>query len=796
MNFSDFNVTQLKTALRHFKLSSSGNKAELIARLQLVDPDGEQILRLIEIEGEDAQAFNQSEEESGNISQEQDLSQNFAREMDLLRRERDLARQELVLTQRENDVLRGMSQTAVVAHDQPNAIVKVIADLLSEFDGADHAYPVWEKQVKLLRNTYNLNDNTLRILIGLKLKGKALKWFHSKAEHVEMNCEELLKELKDMFDHRLSQLSLRKTFEGRIWKTAETFSDYYHEKMIMANRVPIDKEELVDYLLEGIPDIRLRDQARMQCFESPSKFLEAFRNITLRSDAKKLPSTLVKAEIQPGMQPTSGTASKIVRCYNCNSEGHVSAACLKPRREKGSCFTCGSMDHRNLNCPYKQSLTAKATNNQPKPVNGTTTALVEPPKETTMPVEPSACTTEQHKQDIRIPIAEPTRDYCVLVTRADESQYFVEALIDSGSAINLMTETTYLKFFNDCSLIKGIDDATYGGVNKSPLTIYGYITPEIRLKPLADHKFAIKFAVVPDSTMTYDALLGREFTSRPGMTVILGEILELRYNTVIKESNILQIEPMENSDCLDVVRDNLDESIPFEIRRKLLILLENYINAECEIYDADNKFEIQLMEGSKPFYCTPRRLSWSERNEVRRIITDLLKRRIIRPSNSNFSSPIVLTKKKDGTYRLCIDYRALNKITIKDRYPLPLIDDQIDCLSNSHYFTSLDLKDGFHHVLINENSIKFTSFVTPDGQYEYLKMPFGLCNAPAAFQRYVNAIFRPLLEEGKILLYLDDILIATKTINENLKILREVLDLMSKHKLELKFSKYHFKKKK
>lgn len=113
---------------------------------------------------------------------------------------------------------------------------------------------------------------------------------------------------------------------------------------------------------------------------------------------------------------------------------------------------------------------------------------------------------------------------------------------------------------------------------------------------------------------------------------------------------------------------------PFEAKNHLLELLTNYVDSERGRDNVDYRFNIQLTENSKPFYFTPRRLFWQERNEIRRIINDLLKRQIIRLSNSNFCSPTVLTKKKDDSYRLCVDYRALNKITIKDRYPLPLME--------------------------------------------------------------------------------------------------------------------------
>lgn len=177
---------------------------------------------------------------------------------------------------------------------------------------------------------------------------------------------------------------------------------------------------------------------------------------------------------------------------------------------------------------------------------------------------------------------------------------------------------------------------------------------------------------------------------------------------------------------------------------------------------------------------------------MKRIIDDLLKTNVIRPSNSPYSSPIVLVKKKSGATRLCVDYRQLNKLTVRDHYPIPLIDDHLDMLRGKRVFSSIDLKSGFHHVHMDEGSVKYTSFVTPFGQYEYLRMPFGLCNSPSVFQRFINTIFRRLIDVQKVLVYLDDILTATESVDENLAILEDVLQVISKYNLELRLDKCSF----
>jgi len=141
---------------------------------------------------------------------------------------------------------------------------------------------------------------------------------------------------------------------------------------------------------------------------------------------------------------------------------------------------------------------------------------------------------------------------------------------------------------------------------------------------------------------------------------------------------------------------------------------------------------------------------------------------------------------------LCVDYRQVNKKIIKDRYPLPLIEDQLDLLQGAKIFTTLDLKNGFFHVSLDEESRKYTSFITPDGQYEFLKVPFGLCNSPAVFQRYINAVFKQLMQERIVLIYMDDLIVPSTNYEEGVERLKIVLDTASQFGLVINWNKCRF----
>ncbi|GJS37279.1 putative reverse transcriptase domain-containing protein [Tanacetum coccineum] len=203
------------------------------------------------------------------------------------------------------------------------------------------------------------------------------------------------------------------------------------------------------------------------------------------------------------------------------------------------------------------------------------------------------------------------------------------------------------------------------------------------------------------------------------------------------------------------------------------------------------EFQIDLVPGAAPVARAPYRLAPSEMKELSEQLKELSDKGFIRPSSSPWGAPVLFVKKKDGSFRMCIDYRELNKLTVKNRYPLPKIDDLFDQLQGSSVYSKIDLRSGYHQLRVREEDIPKTAFRTRYGHYEFQVMPFGLTNAPAVFMDLMNRVCKPYLDKF-VIVFIDDILIYSKNKQEHEEHLKLILELLKKEELYAKFSKCEF----
>lgn len=647
-----------------------------------------------------------------------------------------------------------------------------ISALLTEFKGFDDDVEQFIRRVDTVKSAYNVTDRIIMLAVASKLSGHAKVWFHSKVEFITMTWQEFKSELVTMFGSRPSKLTLMKNFELRKWRKNEKFTSYCTDKVALGNLTGLSDADIIDYVIDGFNNSALQSQARMREFTTLSDLIRVMKNLT-DDDRSSSSAPVVRPFHQPVKVPNTVPMStdpqrrqsntSTLRCFNCNLPGHRVAECSKPKRPPGSCFKCGKMGHRAKDCPETSTNPSAFSQSAPD----STTHVIEEPFE----LVPA----------MMYPIA-------FRMQPESDSKMKLDAFLDGGSPISLIRCDIVPK-----ELIEPLHThIPFTGINNSRIDIIGELNRTIMINTV---ELPVKFFVVSVNTIRHVCLLGRDVICSKKFKLTITDVAEIEpVHSEIIDNDILSIDIARDGDELEQILD-INENLSYDLKKRIHDdLVANYVLPKRpEEPVTDLKMKIPVKKNHAPFFYRPRRLSYADKIEVEKICNDLQERHIIEKSDSMYSSPIVLVKNKDRS-RMCVDYRDLNKITERDNYPLPLIDDQIDCLRDKKYFSRLDLKDAFHHVVIEQESVKYTSFVTPVGQFQYRKMPFGLKNSPSMFMRFVNTAFKRLLEERKVVIYVDDILVATETVEENINILKEVYDVLVQNVLELKIQKCSFVK--
>lgn len=628
-----------------------------------------------------------------------------------------------------------------------------VEDSIRPFDGKDD-YPVrtWIEDFEEVAEVTGWND--LQKLIFAKKSLKGLAKLYVQSQKGIKTWYILKKRLLKEFEVKVSSAQIHKILMTRKKRFEESVQEYILTMREIGSRANIEAEVIIQYIIDGIQDesankVILYGAKSFHEFKEKAKLYESITKRRLGSGNNHFKTKKDKYEGKMECKKEkdvkmkkSSEKGKPEICFNCGSRGHKSKDC--PDKNKGrKCFSCNRFGHLSSQCPDKASTS-----------------------------------TEKPHSSADVNTIDVVPKNAVTLTFGETK---LLALFDTGSDISVVRQDIYELYFSEDSLSQ--DTITVRGIGTNRVKTLGSFSRNVEVN---GEEFNLLFHVIPKEASNFQVIVGRNLLKEAEVHIRDDGIVVCK-----KENNFLMsITVDENKKDDEIDLRHVENK---EYKEVVKAMIENYEPQKRKTSDSNIKMKI-ILKNEEPIYQGPRRLSLPEKEEVEKQIHEWLKDGIIRESSSDFASPIVLVYKKDGAIRICCDYRKLNRNIVKDRFPLPLIEDVLDRLEGAKIFSTIDLKNGFFHVDVEESSIKYTSFVTHNGQYEFLKCPFGLCNSPAVFQRYISTIFRTLSAEGIVIFYMDDLIIPSRTIDEGIERLRRVLEVARENGLEIRKKKCQFLK--
>jgi len=556
--------------------------------------------------------------------------------------------------------------------------------------------------------------------------------------------------------------------ESRKWLVhKETFDQYMLAKLSLIHGLDLPPRDVIHVLIGGIVSAPVRAAALSLSTETVEDFVDRMRNIA---------EGCVETERKSG----NGQKIKNKPCRNCGGAGHTHQDCRKELK----CFFCKKTGHRQYDCPAVK----ERNRNQPaQPRTSSTPAAV---TEDCTPAEPIAFVADVTGDNLEL------SESSVQVDSLLGQPCDLVALLDIGSAVSFIKYSVFLLYNEYFERELRPTIRKFVNIKDLPLEILGTVELKFTLSVLKHRRFEMSLFVIKDQAFPHDLILGRDFLSSQNLTVIF------RFRDQEGEGNnnlslFAELPLFVSENTFTKLEGQLDRSdIDFDIETKQrLVQVINEVD-QSVIEPVNDKYTVSVrLKDDSVYAFAPRRFAHSERVELREITDDLLERGIIKPSVSPYCARVVPVRKKDGRLRLCVDLRPLNNRIFKQKFPFPIIEDCLARLCDKSVFTLLDLKDSFHQIRVADECTKYFAFATPDGQFEFKYLPFGYAEAPAEFQKRLLQVLQPLVREDKVIIYIDDVLIPSRTVEENLIILRDVLVLFKKYGFCLNFDKCQFLKK-
>lgn len=727
-------------------------------------------------------------------------------------------------------------------------------DFIPEFDPQNTNISVehWIRNLEAIGKMHGWDERTLICNCTSKLTGYAKNWYERQSCY-DVSWHEWKTKLIKAFPFTRNKLSQIRELVNRVKLPREDPIQFYYEKLGIGMSCDMTDEVITEAIIGTLGDKLLEVGAVSAGCHDSASLLKYLANVKTSSIPFGENNDKIRTVSEPKARGLRcyhcgqmGHKAQVctnkrnhekhdqIVCRSCNKKGHIEANCFNKRNLNVSCSYCKFKGHTSEQCRKRAS--NKSVKNvqmvcldssdkkyfKTVQINGTSCnafldfgsscntmrksfseqlKLVQHPNDLvvikgfgdglTVPLGVVTATltvdgvqrvcefylVPDDVQDFDILVGQPFTESENVVFLKTSSQLNIFDGVLSPDLLELCEDFKRVNLYpnSDCSLIPGINKVM------------------VRSEPQVEGTLQLKSSEHRSPTLEKD-IPGEVVDSVDGHALI--KVVNKTYNSIqikgsecIARAEIVEPQPKCNIDfpnCGVHLTDLQKESL-----KRLLRKFESCFSGNgVELGNCNIEMTIKLTE-EKVINYKPYRMSYHERGVIRETVSELLAAGIIEESRSPYASPVILVRKKDGSYRMCVDYRALNKITEKERYPLPVIQDLLDRLVDKKVFCCLDLANGYHQIRIAPSSRPLTGFVTQDGHYQYRMMSFGLCNAPAVFQRAMHEILKPVLHDCAEV-YIDDVILWGRDDLDCLQNLEKVLELIKGAGVKLKFNKCSF----